>query len=172
MVTCKLQVWSSRPILQGVKAPKSSLRARRSGCPISFALDLLGDRWTLLILRDLVFKDKGSYGELLASEEGIATNILADRLQRLECAGILRKGKVPRTTGRGRYELTEKGLGLVPILVDLAVWGGRNDPHTAAPQAFLERAERDREGLLAEIVAHLRIPPETSEPPNQARSRK
>ncbi len=131
-------------------------RAGRSGCPISYALDLLGDRWTLLVVRDAVFGGKRTFGEFLESPEGIATNILADRLQRLECEGILRRETDPKSRSRVLYHLTEKGIGLVPVLLDLAVWGAAHDLNTAAPKAFVKRATKDRETLLEEIVAGLR----------------
>lgn len=132
-------------------------RHRRSGCPIGFALDLLGDRWTLLIIRDIVFTGKRTFTEFLASEEGIATNILTDRLRRLEGAGVLRNDPHSGSSTRPGYLLTETGIELVPILVDLAVWGARHDPRTAAPEAFVRRATHHRDSLLKEILSGLRM---------------
>lgn len=116
----------------------------RSHCPISFALDIVGDRWTLLILRDLLMNGKKSYGELLASEEGIATNVLADRLAWLETHGILEKR-------RQTYRVTSKGLDLLPVMLEMIAWSARYDPHTAAPRAFVKRIARDRAEVLAEL---------------------
>lgn len=141
-----------------MKMRRRATRSRRSGCPICFSLEILGDRWTLLIIRDMVFGGKRTFGEFLLSEERIATNILSDRLRRLQSAGIVRRESDPDSMARSAYVLTEKGIGLVPILVELAVWGARHDPDTAAPKAFLRRASRDREGLLREIVAGLGAP--------------
>jgi len=136
--------------------PRSArLRPRRSSCPISYALDILGDRWTLLIVRDLVFSGKRMFGQFLQSDEHIATNILTDRLGRLVCAGVLQRDATPASAGRSGYRLTERGLGLVPLLLDLVVWGARNDPHTGAPPEFVARAETHREEVLAEIMAGL-----------------
>ncbi len=116
----------------------------RSHCPISFALDIVGDRWTLLILRDLLMKEKVTYGELLASDEGIATNVLADRLAWLERHDILEK--------RGTtYGVTPKGLDLLPVMVELIAWSAKYDPRTAAPAPFVKRIARDRPGLLADL---------------------
>ena len=151
-----MQVAFRHAILCRVKVRARKKRPRRSGCPIGFALDILGDKWTLLVIRDIVFGGKNTFGEFLASEEGIATNVLADRLQRLECAGILRKQTNPRSRARTLYRLTEMGIDLVPVLVDLAVWGAKYDPKTAAPKAFVRRAVKEREALLAEIISVLR----------------
>lgn len=130
--------------------------ARRSSCPVSFALDLLGDRWTLLIVRDFVFSGKSAYTEFLESDEGIATNILADRLMRLECAGVIKKLFVRASQSRTRYKLTEKGIDLVPVLIDLALWGAKYDPKTGAPHSFVERATHDRKAFISEITSSLR----------------
>ncbi len=134
-------------------------KARRSNCPISYALDILGDRWTLLVLRDAVFQGKQTFGEFLDSPERIATNILADRLRRLECKGILERQEDSAMRSRVLYRLTDKGIGLVPVLLDLVVWGAKHDMQTAAPKAFVRRAVKDREALIEETVAKLRRPP-------------
>lgn len=124
---------------------------RRSACPISFSLDFLGDKWTLLVVRDLVFGGKRHYGEFLKSGESIATNILADRLAQLEAGGVLRKSPDPANRTKNVYSLTAKGLDLIPVMLELAAWGAAHDPQTAAPKAFLRRFKRDREGLIKEI---------------------
>jgi len=124
---------------------------RRSGCPISYFLDFLGDKWTLLVVRDLMFMGKRRYGEFLASGEGIATNILADRLAKLEAAGIIEKSDDPEGRVKSVYALTDKGLDLIPAMVELAAWGARHDPDTAAPKSFIRRMQRDRDGLIKEI---------------------
>lgn len=146
-------------------------RPRRSGCPIGFALDILGDRWTLLIVRDMMFGGKRTFGQFLASEEGIATNILAERLKRLEASGVLRRvDDAAPARPRASYELTEMGIGLVPVLLDLVVWGARHDPGTAAPASFVKRAMRERERLLAEITSGLRKGRTGRGPVGQARA--
>ncbi len=124
---------------------------RRSACPISFSLDFLGDKWTLLVVRDLVFGGKRYYGEFLKSGESIATNILANRLAQLEANGIIRKSPDPANRIKKVYSLTAKGLDLIPVMLELAAWGAAHDPQTAAPKAFLRRFKEDREGLIKEI---------------------
>jgi len=119
----------------------------RSHCPISFALDIVGDRWTLLILRDLLMKGKATYGELLASEEGIATNVLADRLTWLERHGILKKQR-----GGTVYRVTSKGLDLLPVMVEMIAWSAKHDPRTAAPAAFVKRIGTHRAALLKDLA--------------------
>ena len=134
-----------------MKEPK-----RRSDCPISYALDLFGDRWSLIIVRDLVFKEKSSYGEFLKSEEKIATNILADRLHGLENAGIIIKSQDPEHGSRFIYKLSKKGIDLVPILVEIILWSSKYDENTVVEMKFVNRAKRDREGLLNEIAQYLK----------------
>src|SRR5258708_1529373 len=95
---------------------------RRSDCPINFALETLGDPWSLLIIRDIVYFGKKTYKEFLESEEGMATNILASRLALLEHKGILEKKALEGDRRKDVYRLTEKGLDLIPILVELANW--------------------------------------------------
>src|SRR5260370_18690305 len=95
---------------------------RRSYCTIKFALELFGDPWSLLIIRDIVYFGKKTYGEFLASEEGMATNILASRLSHLEHQGLLVKKLSEQDKPKEEYILTEKGLDLIPVLVEMANW--------------------------------------------------
>src|SRR5438552_18209446 len=115
----------------GASVPK---RKSRSHCPIHFALDVFGDAWSLLVVRDLMFKQKSSYRDFLEGGEGISTNILADRLARLEEAGILSKEKIHTAAARTHYRLTDKGLDLMPMLLEMIAWSARYDPKTAAPE--------------------------------------
>jgi DNA-binding HxlR family transcriptional regulator len=101
----------------------------RSPCPIAGSLDLIGDRWTLLVIRDL-FWGKVRYGEFQASPEGIPTNILAERLSRLEAAGIVTRKAYQDNPPRFEYALTRKGKELAPVLSSLVAWGKRNIPGT------------------------------------------
>jgi len=125
---------------------------RRSECPTAYALDIFGDRWTLLIVRDLLIGGKSRYKDFLEAGEGIATNILADRLGRLEAWGIVTSAPDPVNRRVKRYRLTQKGLDLAPMMLEMILWSARYDPDTGAPKAFLRRAQRDREGLLADLV--------------------
>lgn len=102
--------------------------APRSNCPIANALDLIGDRWTLVIVRDLMFSSRRRYGELLHGPEGITTNILADRLKRLEAVGILHKSAYQDRPPRYEYALTDKGLDLYDTLCAVIRWGGKHVP--------------------------------------------
>lgn len=129
---------------------------RRSDCPISYSLDIFGDRWTLLVVRDLVFGGKRHFRDFLASPEGIASNILADRLKTLECCGIVSRHTDPEHASKVIYTLTEKGVDLIPALLELARWGAKYDARTGAPREFVRRIREDREGVLAEIKASLK----------------
>jgi DNA-binding HxlR family transcriptional regulator len=122
---------------------ESSLPAgARSGCPIANALDLLGDKWTLLVIRDLLLGGKRRFGELLAGPEKIPTNLLTDRLRRLEENGLVVKVPYESRPQRFEYHPTPKGADLVPVLAALAEWSGRHVPGTFKPTpAMRERAE-------------------------------
>ena len=106
---------------------RSRAAARRSSCPISCALDVLGDRWTLLVVRDL-FRGRTRYGEFVAGPEGIPTNILADRLVRLEAAGIIERKPYQQNPPRHAYTLTAKGADLKPVLAAHAGWAMKHLP--------------------------------------------
>lgn len=124
---------------------------RRSACPISFTLDLVGDKWTLLVLRDLLFNDKRYYREFLEAGEHIATNILANRLKRLEAEGLLTKERDPDNRKQVIYQPTQKSLALLPVLIEVAYWGATHDPHTAAPRDFMRATRRRREAIAVVI---------------------
>ena len=104
----------------------------RSHCPINFGLESFGDKWTLLILRDMVFRGKSTYGEFLKSEEGFATNILGARLEHLEDEGILKRIEHPEDARKSKFLLTEKGIDLVPILFEMMVWSEKYDSKSEA----------------------------------------
>lgn len=115
------------------KSVKKPAALKRSPCPIANTLDLVGDKWTLLIARDLLFFGKHQYREFSASPEGIPTNILADRLKRMETAGLIKKSPYQQHPVRYAYALTPKGAGLRPVLVALIEWGNRHIPGTYRP---------------------------------------
>jgi DNA-binding HxlR family transcriptional regulator len=133
----------------GVVAGKKP--ARRSSCPINAALETFGDRWSLLIIRDLMFRGRRTYKEFLASEERIATNILASRLKTLKRSGIVTTRPDAEDGRRLIYALTKKGVDLAPILVGLAVWASRYE-RTSAPPSLMRRMKDDPDGFLAEIA--------------------
>ncbi|WP_031529491.1 winged helix-turn-helix transcriptional regulator [Dyadobacter crusticola] len=121
---------------------------QRSKCPVSTSLDVLGDKWTLLILRDIVFGGKSTYGQFLQSEEKIATNVLADRLAVLESQGILTKTVAADKKSKFNYRLTEKGADTVPIIVELTLWGAKHCPTVVKP-GLLEELEAGKEAAVA-----------------------
>lgn len=125
----------------------------RSHCPINYALESFGDKWTLLIIRDLMFKAKTSFNEFLSSNEKISTNILADRLRRLESLGIVSKEVSDENRSKLIYSLTRKGRDLLPIMMEITQWSGRYDPQTNAPDSLLKRLEADKLGLIKDIEA-------------------
>jgi DNA-binding HxlR family transcriptional regulator len=96
---------------------------KRSGCPVSGVLDVIGDKWTLLVVRDMMFLKKKSFKEFSASGEGIATNILTDRLKRLEDCGIIKRSAYSQSPVRYEYKLTKRGKDLRPLLKEMARWG-------------------------------------------------
>ncbi|TGE08138.1 winged helix-turn-helix transcriptional regulator [Hymenobacter fodinae] len=111
---------------------------QRSTCPISTALDVLGDKWVLLILRDMVFAGKSTYGQFLQSAEKMATNILADRLAVLESQGILNKAVAADKKSKFTYRLTEKGVDTVPLIIELVLWGAKHCPTIIDPRLLAE----------------------------------
>ncbi len=122
---------------------------RRSDCPVSISLEMLGDRWSFLIIRDLMVRGRRRFKEFQAAGEGIATNILADRLRKLEAARIITAG-IEKTDGRKvNYRLTEKGIDLAPVLLELLIWGARHE-ETAAPCAVIDEMEKNRQQVLVE----------------------
>jgi DNA-binding HxlR family transcriptional regulator len=125
----------------------------RSHCPISYGLDIVGDRWTLLVLRDLIIVGKRHFRELLAAEEGIASNILTARLKQLETCGILSRRPDPKDARQVIYEPTPKGLDLLPVMLELARWGATYDPATAAPKVLIREIETERQRVIRRIRA-------------------
>jgi DNA-binding HxlR family transcriptional regulator len=121
----------------------------RSGCPVSVSLEVFGDRWSLLIIRDLMVRGYRTFKEFERSGEGIATNILADRLRRLKKADIVASER-DLTDGRQlNHRLTEKGIDLAPVLLELLIWGARHEK-TGAPCEVIEHLANNRERVLAE----------------------
>jgi DNA-binding HxlR family transcriptional regulator len=120
---------------------------RKSHCPVNSALEVVGDPWSLLVVRDIVFYGKHTYGEFLASEERITTSVLADRLAGLVSNGILTKQRNPADGRREIYGLTDTGLALIPVLVELANWGVKHDPDVTENSLWTSKAATDRAGL-------------------------
>ena len=119
-------------------------QTRRSGCPINLTLEQIGDRWSLIVIRDVMFGNRRSYGALLEqNEEGIASNILASRLKHLTASGLLTRCQDPSHQQKGIYSLTEAAIQLVPLLAQMAAWGLR---HTHPSKEASLRAERLEKG--------------------------
>ena len=125
----------------------------RSHCSVNYGLEIFGDKWSLLIVRDIVFAGKKTYGEFLKSEEGFATNVLASRLAFLEEQGIL--SKTPSSADRRKdfYALTEKGLDLIPILLNIVLWSAKHDPksYTRRRKEFVARLNRSVQKVSGEV---------------------
>ena len=123
---------------------------RRSDCPLSIALELFGDRWTLLVLRDLMFKRLKTFKEFLDSGERIASNVLADRLRRLQEHGIIDSVRSTTDARVVIYRPTAKGLDLLPVLIEMVLWSARYEK-TAAPAKMIERMSTARKGFIQHI---------------------
>jgi DNA-binding HxlR family transcriptional regulator len=121
----------------------------RSGCPVNISLEVFGDRWSLLIVRDLMVRGFRAFQDFLDSGEGIATNILSDRLRRLQGAGIVEAERDAKDGRRVNYRLTKKGIDLAPVMLELLIWGAQHED-TGAPQSLVAEMARNREAVLAE----------------------
>lgn len=129
----------------------------RSGCPINLSLEVLGDSWSLLIVRDLMFGVAAHFRELLRSEEGIAPSILADRLRKLVALGILTSSGDPAHKQKIRYRLTEMGISLVPVLVQLGSWGRTFLPASDELSIRIQVLEEGGPAMWAEFMDELRV---------------
>jgi DNA-binding HxlR family transcriptional regulator len=129
----------------------------RSGCPINLTLEALGDKWSLIVVRDVMFGGRRRFRELLtASEEGIASNILADRLQHLVELGVLTRAADPSHKQKQIYSLSESGIQLLPVFVALGAWGRRFLPATESLSIRAELLERGGSELVQRFMAELR----------------
>ncbi len=127
-----------------------------TGCPIACALDLIGDHWTLLVIRDLMFVGKHEYKEFLASEEGISSNILSDRLKKLEEAEIIASTAHPGSKRRKLYYLTDRGKDLIYILLDISKWSDRHlEARVFIPEEKRPILDLPVEDVVATIMADL-----------------
>ncbi|MFI8380537.1 winged helix-turn-helix transcriptional regulator [Leeuwenhoekiella sp. NPDC079379] len=120
----------------------------KSHCPINYSLEHFGDRWSLLIIRDLMFNGKRHYNEFLESGEKISTSVLGDRLKHLEEVGIISKGKDKIKKSRIKYSLTKKGINMLPIMLDMVCWSGQYDNKSDVNNVFLAKINTEREMLI------------------------
>jgi len=129
---------------------------KRSNCPISSSLDVWGDKWSLLIVRDLMFKKQSTYGDFLKSDEKIATNILASRLLMLEENGIISKQDHPDSKAKVLYKLTEKGINLLPLLIEINLWAEKYCEIPESQKMILNAMKKDKAGFIEEKIEELK----------------
>jgi DNA-binding HxlR family transcriptional regulator len=122
---------------------------RRSGCPLNASVEMLGDRWSLLIIRDMMLRGFRTYYEFMGSYEGIATNILADRLRKLQAHGIIITEQDPSDGRKLIYSLTAKGIDLAPVLTEMVLWAAAHE--NTGNQALVRQIQKDKEQFLAEV---------------------
>jgi DNA-binding HxlR family transcriptional regulator len=128
---------------------KKERRERRSGCPLNASVEMLGDRWSLLIIRDMMLRGATTFKDFLGGFEKIATNVLADRLKRLGEFGVLEKRKDTRDGRKTIYELTQKGIDLAPVLTEMVLWAAEHEK-TENP-GLVKMMRADRRGFEARI---------------------
>jgi len=129
---------------------------KRSDCPVSQALDVFGDKWSLLIIRDLMFGNKCTYNDFLKSEEGIATNILASRLKGLEENSIIEKSAHPDSKAKNLYRLTQKGIDLLPIIMEIFIWSDKYLSIPADIKATIKEAKKDKDKFVKRVTKELK----------------
>ncbi|MBL7771242.1 MAG: helix-turn-helix transcriptional regulator [Chitinophagaceae bacterium] len=129
---------------------------KRSDCPISCSLDIFGDKWSLLIIRDMMFANKSTYGDFLKSAEGIATNILASRLQSLEENKLIEKLEHPDSKAKVLYKLTQKAIDLLPIIVEIHFWADKHFEIPADIKAMIKEAKRDKDEFIKTTTRQLK----------------
>jgi DNA-binding HxlR family transcriptional regulator len=144
-------------VLPRTSMKKENETGHRSGCPINLTLEVVGDKWSLLIIRDMMFGNRRHFRELLTkSEEGIASNVLADRLKRLVAQGIVTKAEDPTHKQKGVYSLSEAGIALLPVLAQMAVWGRKHMPVSEELSIRAQLLEEGGPKLWAEFMDELR----------------
>jgi DNA-binding HxlR family transcriptional regulator len=129
---------------------------KRSNCPVSFSLDIWGDKWSLLIIRDLMFAKECTYGDFLKSEEHIATNILASRLLALEENMLIEKLAHPDSKAKVLYRLTRKGIDLLPIMIEINLWAEKYFSQMPEDRkAMLKEVKKDKAGFIKAAIKEL-----------------
>jgi DNA-binding HxlR family transcriptional regulator len=141
---------------------RTSRPKRRSGCPLNASVEILGDRWSLLIIRDMMLRGFRTYKEFLESYEGIATNILADRLRKLMAHGIIVAKRDPADGRKLTYLLTAKGLDLAPVLTEMVLWAAAHED--TGNQALVRQMQKDKTQFLAAVRQRWTAEPTTKQP--------
>jgi DNA-binding HxlR family transcriptional regulator len=127
----------------------------RSNCPVSNSLDIWGDKWSLLIIRDLMYSKTCTYGQFLKAEEGIATNILASRLLALEENGLIEKLPHPESKAKILYKLTRKGIDLLPVLIEINLWAEKYFTLSKERKEMLKRVKKDKQRFIEDRIKEL-----------------
>ena len=135
---------------------KAKHDCRQSGCGVAYGLDVFGDKWTLVVVRDMILLCKRHFNELLASPEKMASNILADRLKRLEEECVVTKTQDPENESKFVYELTPKGKELIPLILEVLLWGSKHAPNPTAPAELVRWVKKDRDGVTKAILECLK----------------
>ncbi len=128
---------------------KATAPKRRSGCPLNASVEMLGDRWSLLVVRDMMIRGFQTYKEFLESDERIATNILADRLRKLEAHGIITAQPDAADGRKVTYLLTSKGVDLAPVLAEMVLWAARHED--TGNQALVHALQTNKQGVVGEV---------------------
>lgn len=128
----------------------------KSNCPINFGLEHFGDKWSLLVLRDLIFKEKRHYNEFLDADEKISTKVLSDKLNLLQEGGIITKSQDQIKKSRFRYSLTEKGISMVPFMIELILWGIKFDPDKKEVDYLDKLKKSDKSEFASALQVKLR----------------
>lgn len=129
---------------------------KRSDCPVSCSLDIWGDKWSLLIVRDLMFAKQCTYGDFLKSDEKIATNILASRLQSLEENDIISKSEHPNSKAKVLYQLTQKGIDLLPLMIEINLWAEKYFDLPAERKKMLKEVKKDKNKFIKTAKTELK----------------
>jgi DNA-binding HxlR family transcriptional regulator len=129
---------------------------KRSDCPVSCSLDIWGDKWSLLIVRDLMFAKQCTYGDFLKSDEKIATNILASRLQTLEQNDIISKQDHPESKAKVLYKLTQKGIDLLPLMIEINLWAEKYYDLPVDRKEMLKKVKKDKEKFIKTATKDLK----------------
>lgn len=129
---------------------------KRSECPISCSLDIFGDKWSLLIIRDMMFFNKSTYGDFLKSAEGIATNILASRLQALEENKLIEKLVHPESKAKVLYKLTQKAIDLLPVIVEIHLWAEKYFDIPTEVKILLKDAKKGKDEFIKTTTRQLK----------------
>jgi DNA-binding HxlR family transcriptional regulator len=130
---------------------------KRSDCPLSCSLDIFGDKWSLLIIRDMMFFGKTTYGEFLKSTEGIATNILASRLQVLEETKLITKLDHPESKAKVLYKLTQKAIDLLPVILEIHLWAENYFDIPTDIKSMIKEVKKEKEGFILKIKEELQL---------------